>query len=183
MIIIRLSVLIILAGLAACSGIQSVPAPVEDRAEKKPVESFPAETAVTATETESREHAAISEPVENQNNGTLPAETEPVVLALLDEAETLAAHGKTQHAIASLERGIRIKPKNPWLWHQLSVLKLRTREWLDAISIAEKSNSLARSNDQLLKGNWLVIADANEALGNLAAAEKARQMAENFITE
>jgi len=172
-----------LAGLSACSGLQTAPAPVEDRVETKPSASLPAETAVTAAEAGSREHSAISEPVDSPNNGALQAETEPVVLAVLDEAETLAANGKTQHAIASLERGIRIKPKDPWLWHQLSVLKLRTREWLDAISIAEKSNSLAGSNDQLLIGNWLVIADANEALGNLAAAEKARQMAEKFTTE
>lgn len=172
-----------LVGLAACSGLQTVPAPVEDRIEKKPVESLPVEAADTVPEAGSREHSAISEPVNIQSDVPLQTETEPVVLAVLDEAETLAAHGKTQHAIAALERGIRIKPKDPWLWHQLSVLKLRTREWLDAISIAEKSNSLAGNHNQLLRGNWLVIAEANEALGNPAAAAKARQMAGKFIRE
>ncbi len=168
--------------LAACSGMATSPAPVEDRTESQPQprkqaqpETAPAnvsEPRVTTLPVD--EPAVITElpPPETQ-----PAQSEPVVLAFLDEAETLAAKGDSARAIASLERGIRIKPKDPWLWHQLAVLKARSKKWLDAISSAEKSNSLAGNNRQLMIGNWTLMAEAYEAQGQLAAAEQARRQA------
>ncbi len=161
----------------------TAPAPVEERAGAATTAPQPAAAPVddgagTVTrETPVEDIAGDPVPVTAADSASGPDPAEPVVLAFLDEAESLAADGKTGHAIASLERGIRVKPRDPWLWHQLGVLKLRAGQWLDAISIAEKSNSLAGDNRELIRGNWLVIADANEALGNLAAAEKARRMA------
>ncbi|MDX1519078.1 MAG: hypothetical protein R3318_03070 [Gammaproteobacteria bacterium] len=179
-----------MASLVACGGVQTSPAPVEDRGDTTTVDQqrgsperikvppvSPAEENVSGVADGT--DTATDLPVK-ATDATVDSEAGPVVLAFLDEAETLAASGDSQRAIASLERGIRIKPKDPWLWHQLGVMKLRTGEWLDAISIAEKSNSLAGNNRQLLIGNWLVIADANESLGNPEKAKSARQMAEKI---
>lgn len=183
-----------LSTLTACGGFQSHPAPVEERDGYRATEQVTTAEALAEseviTETEQPQQQDEIQPesrqieqldnVEKDQNVSGINDTEPVVLAFLEQAESQAASGNSQQAIASLERGIRVKPKDPWLWHQLGVLKLRTQQWLDAISIAEKSNSLAGKNRQLTIGNWQLIAEAHEALGNLHEAEKARNMIKNM---
>ncbi|MGH8590248.1 MAG: tetratricopeptide repeat protein, partial [Gammaproteobacteria bacterium] len=65
---------------------------------------------------------------------------------LLTRARTLANAGKSEEAAATLERAIRIEPRNPWLWHRLAVLRLQEGQHSVAIELAKKSNVLARGN-------------------------------------
>ena len=177
--------------LSACAGIEPARAPVEDRgraqtsdtAESSTDAGEPGEATAIDPATASTEPAPAEDPVQADNTQMPAGPVEPVVLATLDEAETLAARGDNSRAMASLERGIRIKPKDPWLWHQLSVLKLRSGNWLDAIAMAGKSNSLAGDNRQLLSGNWMVIAEAREARGEQSEAEAARRKAEAYSSD
>lgn len=180
-----------LLALSACAGVDTTRAPVEDHSRAQTPDT-PESSKGTGEPDEATATAPAPVPV-NPVPGEHPAQAddsqmpagpvEPVVLAALDEAETLAARGDNSRAMASLERGIRIKPKDPWLWHQLSVLKLRSGHWLDAIAMAGKSNSLAGDNRQLLSGNWMVIAEAREARGELPEAEAARRKAEAYASD
>ncbi|MEO8331176.1 MAG: tetratricopeptide repeat protein, partial [Gallionella sp.] len=43
----------------------------------------------------------------------------PAVIALLDQAQLENKAGRRETAGASLERALRIEPRNPWLWHEL----------------------------------------------------------------
>ncbi len=101
----------------------------------------------------------------------------PAVVALLDDADQYAASGKRDQAAASLERALRIEPKNPLLWHRLSLIRLQQGNWDQAIALATKSNVLAAGNFTLQSDNWLVIAKAKDAMGDKAGATKATEMA------
>lgn len=105
------------------------------------------------------------------------------VIALLDTARQQAAAGHDEQAAASLERALRIEPKNPWLWHRLGVLRLQQGKYQAAIDLASKSNTLAAGDRRLMGGNWELIARAYSALGNTEAAERARRNARQLQGE
>lgn len=101
----------------------------------------------------------------------------PAVIALLDRARIDTEAGQRGAAGASLERGLRIEPRNAWLWHELAQLRLDQGQYAQAISLARKSNSFSGNERRLQAANWRVIGDARVALGNPADAEQAYQRA------
>lgn len=111
-------------------------------------------------------------PAENQG----PEKSGPAVVALLDDADRNTAAGKRERAVASLERALRIEPKNPLPWHKLSRVRLEEKNWTQALALAKKSNVLATGNKVLQAENWKIIAQAAAALGDASGAAKAREM-------
>ncbi len=103
-----------------------------------------------------------------------------LVLALISKAEQQMSEGDIENALASLKRGARLKPKDPWLWHSLAVLRLQNQEWQEAISFAEKSIALSGSNSLLLAGNWQIVTMAKRALGDVPGAKEAERKMENY---
>jgi hypothetical protein len=106
----------------------------------------------------------------------------PAVVALLDTAEQQANAGDLEAAAASLERAIRIDPRNPVLWYHLATVRLSQGDAQAAEQLASKSNSLAPENTVQLSRNWQLIARARRAQrdekGALAAEQRARELAE-----
>jgi len=101
----------------------------------------------------------------------------PAVIALLGRAQLDTGAGKREAAGASLERGLRIEPRNAWLWHELAQLRLAQGQYAQAISLAKKSISFAGHERRLLALDWRVIGNARVALGNSAEAEEAFKLA------
>ncbi len=101
----------------------------------------------------------------------------PAVVALLGRARVDSASGRREAAGASLERALRIEPRNAWLWNELAQLRLVQGHYGQAITLAQKSNSLGRREHSLQALNWKVIGNARVALGNQAGAEKAFERA------
>jgi tetratricopeptide (TPR) repeat protein len=95
------------------------------------------------------------------------------VIALLDLARTDNEAGRREAAGASLERALRIEPRNPWLWHQLSQVRLTQGQYEQAISLARKSNSFAGHQLRVQAENWQVIGKARVAQGDSTGAEQA----------
>src|SRR3972149_315140 len=106
----------------------------------------------------------------------------PAVVALLDDADKYATTGKKQEAVASIERALRIDPKNPLLWHKLGQVRLQEGNWDQAIAMAKKSSVLAPGNRLLQSENWMIIARASEGKGDTAGAMHARDMAKQLRT-
>jgi tetratricopeptide (TPR) repeat protein len=102
------------------------------------------------------------------------------VLALLDRSQTDIQSGQRESAGASLERALRIEPRNAWLWQELAQLRLSQGQYAQAISLARKSISFAGKEKRLLALDWRVIGNARVALGTLAEAEQAFKLAEEF---
>jgi len=107
------------------------------------------------------------------------ARTENLAVAgLLDGARTDAAAGRLANAAASLERALRIEPRNPRLWQELARVRLKQGDYAQAESTAARSNSWAASDNGLRAENWRLIAHAREARGDAEGARAALEAAE-----
>jgi len=99
--------------------------------------------------------------------------TGPVVLRLSKTARQLQKQGRSSQAAATLERALRIAPRNAKLWQQLAQVRLEQGKWHLAESMAAKSNSFAGKDRELQAENWKLIASANRAQGRPEAAQRA----------
>ena len=166
-----------------CSTTQNLPSgvavPVEERTIPEHIDSIEISDGKSdrqETANESKEQTRGSPEITDIQSESPQHVTSTAVIALLEDADKNKTTGNYEQAIASLERGLRIEPKNPLLWHQLSQLRLKQGRWEQAITLAKKSNSLSRDNISLQSKNWLIILRANEANGNKAGAEQARKI-------
>jgi predicted Zn-dependent protease len=125
--------------------------------------------------------APVSAPVTDSAPAPAPpaARTESAAIAgLLDGARADAASGRLANAAASLERALRIEPRNPRLWQELARVRLKQGEYAQAESTAARSNSWAGGDSTLRAENWRLIARAREARGDAAGARAALEAAE-----
>ena len=90
-----------------------------------------------------------------------PVAKENVAVAgLMESARSDAASGRLVQAAASLERALRIEPRNPRLWHELARVRLRQGDTAQAANLAARSNSFAGSDAQLRAANQSIIEQA-----------------------
>lgn len=109
-----------------------------------------------------------------------PASGNRAVIALLDRAQMDAGAGRPDAASATLERALRIEPRNARLWHELAQLRLAQGQYAQALALAQKSNSFAGAQRQLQAMNWRVIGQARIAQGNADAGQKALSRAQEL---
>ena len=86
----------------------------------------------------------------------------PAVMALLDDTDLRISRGDPEAAAVSVERALRLEPKNPWLWHRLAVLKLEQGQWRQAVALAQKSNSLSAGRPALRRANAALVKRAEQ---------------------
>jgi predicted Zn-dependent protease len=127
-----------------------------------------ASTTTTPSGTQPQQPGAIIEPVPKSAMSGNRA-----VIALLDRAQTDNESGQREAAGASLERALRIEPRNPWLWLELAQVRLAQGQYAQAITLAGKSNSFAGRQRRVQAENWQVIGQARVAQGDSAGAEQA----------
>jgi Tfp pilus assembly protein PilF len=95
-----------------------------------------------------------------------PARTENVAIAgLMQSARADSAAGRLANAAASLERALRIEPRNPRLWHELARVRLKQGDYAQAESVAARSNTWAGSDQELRAANLRLIEEARAARG------------------
>ena len=87
------------------------------------------------------------------------------VAGLMESARNDAASGRLVQAAATLERALRIEPRNPRLWHQLAQVRLRQGEYAQAQATAARSSSFAGEDADLRAANQRIIDQARSALG------------------
>ena len=81
----------------------------------------------------------------------------------MESARADAAAGRLATAAASLERALRIEPKNPRLWQELARLRLQQGDLAQAESLAARSNSFAGGEPALRAENQRIIEQARAA--------------------
>jgi len=107
------------------------------------------------------------------------ARTENLAIAgLLEGARADAAGGRLANAAASLERALRIEPRNPRLWQELARVRLKQGDHAQAESTAARSNSFAGGDSALRAENWRLIAQARDGRGDAEGARAALEAAE-----
>jgi tetratricopeptide (TPR) repeat protein len=99
------------------------------------------------------------------------------VAGLMQSARTEAAAGRLTNAAATLERALRIEPRNPRLWQELARVRLKQGEYAQVESVAARSNSWAGSDKTVRAENWRLIAQAREARGDAEGARTALETA------
>lgn len=92
-----------------------------------------------------------------------PAAENLAVAGLMDNARADVAANKLGSAAATLERALRIEPRNPRLWHELAQVRLRQGDYAQAESTAQRSNAWAGADADLRAANERIIAEARSA--------------------
>ena len=158
--------------LGGCATVQP-PAPVSDPSSPAPIpDSVPAPLPDSGTA-----------PLPDSVPGPIAALPAPVpasaaIASLVTSARSDAAAGRLTNAAASLERALRIEPRNPHLWQELARVRLKQGDYQQAESVAARSNSWAGSDSRLRAENWRLIAQARDARGDVAGARAALDTAE-----
>lgn len=101
----------------------------------------------------------------------------PGVHALVAEAQ----HHRERHdyvaAAASLERALRLEPRNAALWYLLAKVRLEEGNAQLAAQLAAKSNSFARKDTMMQAKNWRLMAVARKRVGDHQGARDAERRA------
>lgn len=186
----RFCVFLLGAGLLLLAGCASVsteappaPAPAAATGATIPQEPLPAGAPP-------QDVAAQTSPVQGSDAAQatdIPGAAEPpplppvsgnrAVIALLDRAQLDAGAGRPDAAGATLERALRIEPRNARLWHELAQLRLAQGQYGQAIALAQKSNSFVGAQRRLQAMNWRVIGQARIAQGDAEGGQKALSLA------
>lgn len=99
-------------------------------------------------------------------SGGVPQQISPIAADFSRQANEQVRQGRSDLAAATLERGLRIAPKEATLWSQLAEIKLQQQQYLQARSLAAKSNSLAGSNTAITeKNHWIITESLRRAAG------------------
>ena len=85
------------------------------------------------------------------------------VAGLMDTARADVAANRLGSAAATLERALRIEPRNPRLWHELALVRLKQGDYAQAESTAQRSNAWAGADSDLRSANQRIIEEARTA--------------------
>jgi cytochrome c-type biogenesis protein CcmH/NrfG len=127
-----------------------------------------------------QEPAPVSESAPAPTPGPAPRAENVAVAGLMDSARADLAAGRLANAAASLERALRIEPRNPRLWQELARVRLKQGDYAQAEGVAARSNSWAGADNALRAENWRLIAQAREARGDSEGARAALETAERI---
>jgi hypothetical protein len=171
-----LAVAVVLGG---CASVER-PAPVTDSVPAPTPQSVPAPVPDPGTAPIPDSGTA---PMPDSVPGPVAALPAPVpanaaIASLVTSARSDMAAGRLTNAAASLERALRIEPRNPRLWQDLARVRLKQGDYVQAESVAARSNSWAGGDGRLRAENWRLIAEAREARGDTAGARAALDSAE-----
>ncbi len=109
-----------------------------------------------------------------------PASLSPAIGALVVAANQSTQLGNVDGAAASIDRALKIEPRNPALYYKLALLRLKQSKPQEAEDLAKKSALLAGKDRQLKRHSWLLIAHARELRRDYKGARQARAKADSF---
>ena len=99
------------------------------------------------------------------------------VVALISEAQRNINLGSLDIAAATVERALRLEPRNAHVMIKLAEIRIKQGKAVMAEQLAEKTLSLSQGKNILKKRCWLLIAKARHLQGNQQGAAQAEQRA------
>ncbi|WP_188749353.1 tetratricopeptide repeat protein [Marinobacterium zhoushanense] len=102
------------------------------------------------------------------------------VVALLDSASQNTQGGDLRAAQSSLERALRIAPRDPQVYYQLADVQRRLGQFMQAEQVALKGVNVANGQPAELRRLWSLIALIRSDAGNSAGARAAQQEASRY---
>ena len=161
-------IMVLLAGCVSTPEVSSLPPPdvssgdIDSTIRRPvPVYEFPdqGDENVPEGETPPDKVEALPLPPTYSDESTSTSRT---VLALLTQASKQQRSGSPERAAATLERALRIEPKNARLWHRLAQIRFQQGQYSLAESLAAKSSTLARGDWHLKQKNTELIEQVRE---------------------
>jgi len=171
-----ISLVLLTLFLSACADLsmyKQVPAPVGRSGEAPAYPSSQTPDTVKTYPIDDSAQADIDSSYGDQSK-PIPEAQNPAVIALLDNALYESEQGQFDVAASKLERAVRISPRDPVVWHELAKIRMQQNKLDMAISLAKKSNALIENDNNLLRKNWILIAESYELEGNAELARQAR---------
>jgi len=152
----------LLALLAACAG----PPPVKQQTPP----TVPAEQPETPAEVQKQ----VREPAHRDSAGVqvYPLQN-PAVKALLAEAAKAEEHGDYDAAAGSLERAMRIQPRDPEVLQSMAEIQLHKKDYQQALNFATRSYDEGARVGEICSRNWRTISVARGHLGDSGGASQA----------
>lgn len=154
-------------------------------AAEQPAETAPPETEAPVEQTKPTDSPAPpaaeapKQPEELKPLETFAPQT-PAVGSLVMAANEESQGGNLDSAVSSIERAIRIEPRNATLYYKLAVLRLKQSKPRLAEDLARKAALLAVNDTNLKKHSWLLVANARKQQNNVEGAKKAKAEADKY---
>ncbi|MFT5706337.1 MAG: Flp pilus assembly protein TadD [Oceanospirillaceae bacterium] len=104
----------------------------------------------------------------------------PATIALLNTANYQTNNGSLRAAQSSLERALRISPKDPEVYQSLGEVHRLLGEYVQAEQITLKGISLAAGQSNKLRRLWSALAKIRSESGDTAGANKAFQKSQSY---
>lgn len=172
-----------------CSGYQS-PAPVYGGARAtNPYEdnstdtSKPVNQATKITQPKSLNKEFVHNPASIEKKTDSPVQKKslsPAVIALVTEADKNARAGDLEAAVVTIERALRIDPRNPTLTYKLALLRLKQSKPRLAEDLAKKAALLSANDRDLKRQSWYLISEARRQQKNYHGAKEAKIKADSI---
>ena len=112
-------------------------------------------------------------PLPRERPKAAPATLSPASRALVTQAQAQRNRGDLPGATISLERALRIEPRNPLLWIEMGRLRMDQRNFAQAEAMGRKALSVAIGDERSQSQAWALISDALRARGKNPEAEEA----------
>jgi len=123
----------------------------------------------------------VTAPLPKERPRTPPATLSPASRALVSQAEAQRKRGDLPGATVSLERALRIEPRNPLLWIEMGRLRMDQQNYAQAESTARKALSMAVGDDHTQAQAWQLIGDSLKARGRNPEAQAAYERSKTLI--
>lgn len=101
----------------------------------------------------------------------------PAVKQLIGNAREAEAAGRYDDAAVSIERALRIHPRDPELLQLMAEILLQKQDYAQALNFATRPYDAGPRVGELCSRNWRTMGVAHERLGDNAAARRANQRA------
>lgn len=111
-----------------------------------------------------------------------PATLSPASRSLVNQAQAQRKKGDLPGATVSLERALRIEPRNPLLWLEMGRLRMDQQNYLQAENMGRKALSMSVGDDSTQSGAWRLISDSLRARDRNPEAEEAMDRARALET-
>lgn len=181
---------IVILSSAGCSGYQA-PAPVygggsgatnpyENKSKEAPTATRKSKK-VARTRVQTKALPSKSASIETKK--VYPVQKQklsPAVIALVTEADNNSRAGKLDSAVVTLERALRIDPRNPTLTYKLALVRLKQSKPRLAEDLAKKAALLSANDRALKKQSWFLISEARRKQKNYFGAKEAKIKAESI---
>jgi predicted Zn-dependent protease len=156
--------------LAGCSLVESTSGPT-----RTPVPTSPPPTAAVPTPapgTTPAEAAPEAQPLPTPapSPPTRTYRLGPATQSLVTQARAQIEQGDLDAAGGTLDRAVRIEPRNPLLWIELAQLRLAQKDAKQAEGLGRKALSLATGDRRAQSQASKVVADALKAQGRMQEA-------------